>query len=92
MPTSLTFQTGASAPQTFSVTETHFSGSFYAQSSVSAVATVAQSSTPGTFTVTPLESGSTTITIIGADGAAAATVSVSVGAPITVNSAKRSGH
>ncbi len=91
-PTSLTFQDGSSPSQTFSVTETGYSGSFTAQSSVPAVATVAAGSTAGTFTVTPLESGNTTITITGASGATAATVAVTVGAPITVDSTTRSGH
>jgi hypothetical protein len=91
-PTALTFTTSASTAQTFAVSESGYTGTFSAVSSTPAVATVAAGQTAGTFTVTPLESGTTTITITGASGGAAATVSVSVGAPITVSSLNRGEH
>jgi hypothetical protein len=62
--TSLSFTAlGAGAAQTFNLTEAGYSGAFSATSANPAVATVAPSTPAGTFTVTPVGGGTTTITI-----------------------------
>jgi hypothetical protein len=68
--TSLSFTAlGAVAAQTFTVSETGFTGSFTATSSNTSVATVSgPTGTTPTFTVTPVSGGSATITVADTQG------------------------
>jgi hypothetical protein len=62
--TALSFSAlGASGAQTFTASEAGYTGAFSATSANPAVATVAASSPAGTFTVTPVGGGTTTIAI-----------------------------
>jgi hypothetical protein len=77
-PNTLSFSAlGASAAQTFSASETGYTGTFSATSANPAVATVAPGSTAGSFVVTPVGGGTTTVTLTDTN-AQTATVNVSV--------------
>jgi hypothetical protein len=68
--------TGASFAQNVVVSQPNFSGTFVfttpangTTDSCSAIASAAQTSTPGTFAITPMAAGHCTFTVTGGDGA-----------------------
>lgn len=67
---SLTFTPGT-GPQTFTASQSGFSGAFHASIDQATVASVNATSTSGTFTVTPKSNGTATITVTGGSGATA---------------------
>ncbi len=82
-PNNLTFVLGG-ASQTFTASESSYTGPITAASNDTTVATVAGSGTgpgPVTFTVAPTGAGTTTITVTGGDGPG--TVKITVIGPIT---------
>lgn len=79
-PISLTFPNCALTAMTFSVSQQNFNGTFTAVSNNTALVTVAPTSPPDTFAVTPVASNgmSTTITVTGGGGMTT-TVNVQLG-------------
>jgi len=85
-PAALSFNgTGNSKPQSFTVTEPYYTGSFSAHSKDGTIAAVNPTSTNGTFNVTPVGIGTTTIFVTGQTGGGAAQVTVSVSAGVSTN-------
>jgi hypothetical protein len=77
-PSSMAFlASGARYSQTLTVTETGYSGTFTATSANTAIATVGPAGPPNTFTVSPVDAGTTTITVRDSSGGYS-TVSVTV--------------
>jgi len=86
-PTNLNFASQSAAPQTFTASESNYTGAITAASNGTAIATVSGSGNgpgPVTFTVTPVGPGSTTITVSDAHGGSV-NVTVNVSGPLQAN-------
>jgi len=83
-PASLTFTCPNVSPQSFVASQSNFNGTFSAQSQNTAVATVAATSPPGTFSVTPGSSGGTTSIVVTGGDNLQASVAVTVTACVCV--------
>lgn len=83
-PSSITFPQPTPAPQTFSASQSNFSGTFTAVSADTTVATVAATSPPNTFVVTAGTNHSTTTITVTGGGGSTGTVSVDNRLPVCV--------